>query len=166
MIGTCHHILHGDFEFMDKKNGLRGIVNVGKVNRKPKDYMTGRIEKLNDVTGEWEVVCSEIKGTYMGYMDFDGERLFDIRATEQDLEHKPLPLESVNPLCLKSDSRHRSDLQELLANNTDVAQENKHILEVLQRKDRKLREQAEKRREQGGPKIVFPNEKHLYYTEV
>ena len=73
------------------------------------------------MTGEWEVVCSKIEGTYMGYMDFDGERLFDIRQTELDCEAKPLPLESKNPLCLESDSRHRPDLQELLANNTDIA---------------------------------------------
>ena len=79
LIGTCHHILHGDFEFVDEKNKLRGIMNVGQVSRKPKDYMTGRIEQFNEATGKWDVVCSQIKGTYMGYMDFDGERLFDIR---------------------------------------------------------------------------------------
>ena len=109
-MGTCHHILDGDFEFMDEKNGLKATINVGKVYRKPKDYMSGKIEKLNQLTGDWEVVCNEIKGTYMGYIDFDGERLFDIRRFEDDLEHKPLPLESQSPLCLPSDSRHRSDL--------------------------------------------------------
>ena len=76
----------------------------------------------------------------MGHMDFDNERLFDIRCLETDLAQLPLPLESLEPLCLQSDSRHRSDLQELHAGNTDTAQENKHLLEVAQRKDRKLRE--------------------------
>lgn len=47
--------------------------------------MTGRIEQLNKITGEWEVVCSNIQGTYMGYIDFDGDRLFDIRHLENDL---------------------------------------------------------------------------------
>lgn len=56
--------------------------------------MTGTIEQLNPITGEWKVVCKEIKGTYMGYIDFDNERLFDIRRFETDLEQKPLPLES------------------------------------------------------------------------
>ena len=51
LMGTCHHILHGDFEFIDDKNGIRGIINAGKVYGKPKDYMTGYIEKLNKVTG-------------------------------------------------------------------------------------------------------------------
>lgn len=72
--------------------------------------MTGRIEQFNEATGKWDVVCSQIKGTYMGYMDFDGERLFDIRQQELDCDAKPLPLESQRPLCLKSDSRHRPDL--------------------------------------------------------
>lgn len=130
LMGTCHHILHGDFEFKDETNGLRGIVNVGSVYRRPRDYMTGYIEKYDEETGKWNKVCKEITGTYMGYMDFDGDRLFDIRQLEDDLEHKSLPLESVTPLCLQSDSRHRSDLQELHNGNTDAAQENKHLLEV------------------------------------
>ena len=109
-MGTCHHILHGDFEFKDEKNGLRAIIKVGNVSRKPRDYMTGSIEQLNPITGNWQVVCKQIKGTYMGHIDFDNERLFDIRRFEDDLEQKPLPLESQSPLCLKSDSRHRSDL--------------------------------------------------------
>jgi hypothetical protein len=66
-----------------------------------------------------------------------------------------LPLTSKEPLCLHSDSRNRIDLVELYAGNTDVAQENKTTLEVLQRKDRKLREQAAKRRAKGGKKIVY-----------
>lgn len=129
-MGTCHHILHGDFEFKDEKNGIRGIVNVGSMYRRPRDYMTGHIEKFNEASGQWEVVCKEITGTYMGYMDFDGERFFDIRKLEDDLEHNSLPLESQRPLCLESDSRHRPDLKKLHEGDTEVAQENKHLLEV------------------------------------
>ena len=141
-MGTCHHILHGDFEFMDEKNGIRGIINCGNVSRKPRDYMTGKIEQLNKMTGEWEVVCKKVEGTYMGYIDFDGERYFDIRHMESDLQSVPLPLENRKPMCLKSDSRNRPDLQELNLGHTEVAQENKHELETAQRRDRKLREQA------------------------
>ena len=44
-----------------------------------------------------------------------------------------------------------------MARRTDVeqAQRNKEELEVLQRKDRQLREAAEKRRKSGGAKIVY-----------
>jgi len=91
----------------------------------------------------------------MGYFDFDGERLFDIRHIEDDIAQTPLPLESKKPLCLLSDSRFRNDLQELLNGNNDQAQENKHLLEVAQRRDRQLRAAAEKRRAEGGKKIVY-----------
>ena len=57
----------------------------------------------------------------MGYMDFDGERLFDIRHLEEDLAQEPLPIDSSSPLCLPSDARNRSDLQELNDGNTEVA---------------------------------------------
>ena len=76
----------------------------------------------------------------MGYLDFDGERLFDIRHMEEDIVSEPLPLENKYPLCLQSDSRNRPDLSELYLGNTEAAQDNKHELEVAQRKDRKLRE--------------------------
>ena len=38
----------------------------------------------------------------------------------------------------------------------DSAQKVKDDIEVLQRKDRKLREAAQERRNAGGPKIVYP----------
>jgi len=40
-------------------------------------------------------------------------------------------------------------------NEIDEAEDNKKELEVLQRHDRKLREAAEKRRKDGGAKIVY-----------
>jgi hypothetical protein len=48
---------------------------------------------------------------------------------------------------------------ELFNGNKEVAQKNKTELEVLQRKDQKLREAAIKRRANGGPKIKFHWEK-------
>jgi len=96
----------------------------------------------------------------MGYFDFDGERLFDIRHIEDDNAQSPVPLESKRPLCLQSDSRFRNDLQELFNGNNEQAQDNKHLLEVDQRKDRQLRAAAEKRRAEGGKKIVYHYEQH------
>jgi len=156
LMGTCHHILHGKFVFQDEKNGVTGYCNVGDVKGRPRDYLDGHIERNG------QVVCEQIEGTYMGYMDFDGQRYFDVRHLEM-LEQSELPLENKAPLCLRSDARHRSDLCELLEGNVEVAQQNKHVLEVDQRRDRKLREQAVKRREAGGPKIVYPHEKSQYY---
>ena len=43
----------------------------------------------------------------------------------------------------------------LLASEVDQAQVNKNDLEDRQRKDRKLREEAAKRRAKGGAKIVY-----------
>ena len=70
-----------------------------------------------------------------------------------------VPLRNQSPFCLESDARNRIDLVELFDGNNDVAQENKNTLEVLQRKDRKLREAAAKRRAEGGKKIAYHFEK-------
>lgn len=123
-------------------------MNIGGDRWKAKDYFKGWIKK------DGEVVCSEVKGTYMGHMDCDGQRYFDLRDA-QPMEVIDLPVDHSEPVCLESDSRKRIDLVELFRGNVEVAQENKHKLEVLQRNDRKLREAAKKRRAEGGAKIKF-----------
>ena len=70
-----------------------------------------------------------------------------------------VPLDTDSKYCLQSDSRNRIDLVELFKGNDQVAQDNKTELEVQQRHDRKLREAANKRRKEGGPKIVHSYEK-------
>jgi hypothetical protein len=49
-------------------------VEIGKSNDKNsgKDYLEGQIEKNG------KVIC-KISGNYMGYLDFDGQRYWDIR---------------------------------------------------------------------------------------
>lgn len=94
----------------------------------------------------------EVYGTYLGYIDFDGKRYFDVRQ-QDNYEVISLPLD--DKYCLESDYRFRIDIQALLNETVEKAQENKNKLEELQRHDRKLRENAEKRRAKGGPKIVF-----------
>ena len=152
LFGTCHHIVHGKVVFRDEKNQLTGVLDVGSVRNRPRDCFEGWIEK------DGVKVCERITGTYMGHADFDGERYFDIREMD-NYELTDLPTWSKDPLCLASDSRKRLDLVELHNGNKDLAQENKHALEVVQRKDRKLREAAEKRRKEGGAKIVYHFEK-------
>lgn len=82
------------------------------------------------------------------------------------MELTALPIDSQRPICLPSDSRHRSDLSQLLLGEEELAQTNKETIEVIQRRDRKLREAAAKRRAEGGPKITLPCDKHLYYKDI
>jgi len=83
----------------------------------------------------------------MGYIDFDGIRYWDLR--EQEL-FDVVP----SPDHLASDSRLRIDSIALLQGDVDQAQANKEQIERVQRNDRKLREEAEKRRHEGGPKYM------------
>ena len=86
-------------------------------------------------------------------MDFDGKRYWDMRENmTYPVQGKPLE-ES-----LISDSRRRPDCIALKSGNIEQAQTQKDILEDIQRKDRQLREAAQKRREKGGPKHVMPGE--------
>ena len=90
------------------------------------DYITGVI-KQND-----EIV-SEIKGTYLGYLEFDGERYWDARDT---VKFKISPSESG---FLPSDSRFREDLSSYISGDVDEAQAHKEKMEQEQRHDAKLR---------------------------
>ena len=144
MMGTLHHQLLGKVTFKDEENGLTGYLEIGKNKKSTKDAFTGYIMARNG-----QKLCN-IEGNYMGYMDFDGQRYFDLR--EQDVrEVKPLDINK----CLESDSRLRIDLVELARNDEIAAQENKDFLEVTQRRDRDNREAAQKRREKNGPKFQF-----------
>ena len=120
-------------------------MDIGGVKKKPRDYFKGTIAK------DGEVICSSIYGTYMGYFDVDNKRYFDSREMD-NYSIIDVPLD--HPISLPSDSRRRPDLDELLQGNLEIAQENKNSLELLQRRERKLREAAAKRRKEGGPKIV------------
>ena len=87
----------------------------------------------------------------MCYIDFDGIRYWDVREQVNytiqgvDLDNGALP----------SDSRKRIDSVAYKAGDMVKAQENKDTIEIVQRKDRKLREAAEKRRFGGGKKIDY-----------
>jgi hypothetical protein len=82
------------------------------------DYLTGSIF---DSSGG---IISQISGNYMGYIDFDEQRYFDVRAMEI-YEVTSHPLDQ----SLKSDSRLRPDSIELFKNNVEQAQTNKEELE-------------------------------------
>jgi len=58
-------LIHGKVEFIDSKNGLRGVYDIGNVKKMPKDYFTGGIYDQNDNQ------LASMYGNYMGYIEFD-----------------------------------------------------------------------------------------------
>ena len=88
----------------------------------------------------------------MGYLNFDGVRYWDIR--DKDKIHFPPRKEDIVPNSLPSDAVKRTDRIFLEEKPVDEAQVEKERLENLQRHDRKLREECEKRRANGGPKFA------------
>lgn len=159
-IGTCYHNQHNSLKFEESKSGLTGYIDMGNVKGRVGDYFTGKIENA-----EKEVVVPNFSGTYMGYVDIDGERWYDLREKNL-MEFKDLPIDSKRPLSLPSDSRKRTDLSQLLLGNVEDAQQNKETIEAIQRRDRKLRAAAEARRKAGGPKITLPAQKETYYKGI
>lgn len=69
--------------------------------------------------------AADVYGTYMGYMDFNGLRYFDIRETAAILN-------DINPLMgksLPSDSTRRIDAITLETGDSILAQTKKELLE-------------------------------------
>jgi len=93
----------------------------------------------------------DIYGNYMGYMDFNGVRYLDTRETSQFY----YPISPVRHPSLPSDSTKRQDSIVLARADMKEAQLVKEQLEELQRKDRRIREHVEKRRDKGGKKFDF-----------
>ncbi|CAG9320769.1 KES1_4 [Blepharisma stoltei] len=127
-IMTIRHEIIGKMVFVDKKNNLECIVKIGLDANNPTDYFDGMIVE------EGKRIVSKLKGTYMGYMDFDGVRYWDARFID------PLPI--TQGVQLPSDSELREDLLLLRAGKVDEAQQAKERIEDDQRKLRKLREQG------------------------
>ena len=85
----------------------------------------------------------------MGFIDFDKVRYYDIR----EKQHIHFPIQAKGDTSLPSDSSRRKDSRILASGDIKAAQAAKEELENLHRNDRKLREAAEKRRQDGGAKI-------------
>ena len=90
-----------------------------------------------------------MEGNYVGYLDFDEVRYWDVR--EKETVFHPIAGEEPNPL--PSHAGYRSDGRFFISKTVEEAQAEKERLENLQRHDRKLREQAAERRSKGGPKF-------------
>lgn len=68
--GTLVHCLTGTSNFEDEKNGITAEYTIGT--KKGRDYVSGWIKQNG------QKVC-ELNGTYMGYVEFDKVRYWDIR---------------------------------------------------------------------------------------
>ena len=108
MIGTFHHQLVGKITFEDKKNGLIGIVEPLKQKGRSMDYLTGSITNSSG-----ETLC-QLSGNYMGYINFDSDRYFDVREME-------ICQVNADTHALESDSRKRIDSISLLEGNVEQA---------------------------------------------
>ncbi len=116
LFGTMQHMLTGKIVFTDEKNGIEGMYDI-YAKKKPGDFLYGWIKKNGK-----EV--SKVYGNYMGFMDFDGKRYWDIRES-------PFFDWKFNPAALESDSDKRIDSVALRVPDVQEAQVNKDTLENL-----------------------------------
>lgn len=127
--GTMRHESCGLLTFRDVANKLECSVRIGEVSGKPTDYLEGFVMR------EGKVV-SHLTGTYLGYLDFDSKRYWDVRQSETyKVIHRQIDFEANLP----SDSEVRPDLVSLRDGSIDEAQRHKESMELAQRNDRKLR---------------------------
>lgn len=108
LFGTLVHCLSGTSEFSDTQNGIEAQYTIGI--RKGRDYVSGWIKKDG-------VKVSELTGTYMGWIAFDGKRYWDIRQMNNFGLIEP-PKDKV----LFSDWRNRTDTCALLDGDVVYAQ--------------------------------------------
>lgn len=94
-MGTMKVESKGLITFSDAANNITAELLIGGVKKKPSDYLAGTIKQNN-------VIVSLIYGTYMGFLEFDGQRYWDFKHV---LPFEPVILSSV----LRSDQGYRMD---------------------------------------------------------
>ena len=128
--GTMRQESIGQLTFKDLVNGYQAIINMSP-RGKLSDYFEGTIEKDGEV-------ISKVNGSFLEYIEIDGERFWDIRKNI-NIEAYPIPNQ------IKSSSIYRPDSLKLLEKDLEEAQKKKNEQEEIQRHDRKLRKEwAEK----------------------
>lgn len=133
-------MITGRIELTDEQNGITAFYEINSPDRgkgKAKDYFVGEIRQHGKVV-------SKMFGTYMGYIDFDSRRYWDIRR----MNNFEIRCADLTKEALPSDCRNREDSIKLFQGDVETAQANKDMLENKQRADRKLREAADARRKQ------------------
>jgi len=71
--GTLVHCITGTSDFEDEKAGITAQYTIGT--KKGRDYVHGWIKKHGKKV-------AELNGSYMGYLEFDGVRYWDIRRMQ------------------------------------------------------------------------------------
>lgn len=75
-MGNMGHQLTGKITFTDEANGIEGYYEPGTYRMKTQDYVFG------DIKVRGKKVCT-VEGNYMGYLDFNKVRYWDIREMEK-----------------------------------------------------------------------------------
>ena len=122
VFGTLTHLITGRIEFTDEQNGISAWYEINSPDRgkgKAKDYFVGEIKKDG-------IVVSRLFGTYMGYIDFDNKRYWDIRH----MYNYEIICADLSKEALASDCRNRQDSIKLMEGDIEQAQQNKDSLEV------------------------------------
>ena len=100
MTGNLSWQTVGEWTLEDKANDLTAVVKMNTEKDKPQDFFSGEICKGG------QKVCS-IYGNYMGFVDFDGVRYWDLRDEEHQPKHfRPIWIDKDR---LRSDSTLRMD---------------------------------------------------------
>lgn len=120
--GFFEKIFSNDERFPDYIKGY--IVNSSEVKY---DVKEKRYDVLNNK------VLSKYEGEYMSFLDIDNKRVWSIEEPNKKSKQYKMSY------TLPSDSRNRGDLLLYKANNNELAQYAKILLENNQRKDEKLR---------------------------
>jgi len=140
--GDPVHEVLGGYSFVDKANNLACRIDLNAFKGLPSDVFCGSLDRI-DANGETvEAVCA-VEGSWLGFVDFDGERYWDhtFQASVPEGIAAPLP----------SDARYRQDRVLLAQGDVVGAQENKTRIEERQRRERRLRTAGAKASQAGEP---------------
>jgi len=141
--GKVVHEVLGSYVFRDEANGLTCTVDINPSKALPSDAFTGSIQRAGHAREEVAV-----EGSFLGFLDFDGKRYWDIHNASSRVEPELL--------CnhLPSDSRTRADRNALAQGDEDLAQSEKVTIEEAQRRHRRLRAAASKAADAATPWIA------------
>ncbi len=144
-IKDCTNKLYAQIRFDPEKQGFFEKL-FKKTEGHRSDFFKGFITKnktlLKDLSRKAfysKEIIAYCEGNWLENIKIDGDFYWEIG------KEQPAPLKDT-PGCLESDSTKRPDSIALLAGNEEEAQKCKELLENIQRKDRKLREEAMKKK--------------------
>lgn len=136
MYGNREMNWEGEWTFKDKRNRISCQLEFTK----KAGYFESQIEPTDVFTGEIFVkgarMC-KVKGSPVRNLTFDGEVAWDLETSDLI---KATPVKKTLP----SDSSKRSDLMAWLEDDLETAEDNKAMLEQIQRNDKKLRSKVTK----------------------